>query len=149
MIAEAIDTVWTLGWALLAWIALTAAFGVLGLYAVAVGVWAVGRGLWRCVAPLSARMPHAGRCTPAGAPRGPFRLPRRLRGAPEPAQGRVWLRSARVPRPDSAATGPSRSRGRDWSAAQASGGGFPVPSPQRPSQARPAPSWARTDKEAA
>ncbi|WP_405673170.1 hypothetical protein [Streptomyces sp. NBC_01530] len=43
MIAEAVDTAFTLGWALAAWIVLTAAAGVLGLYAVAVGVWAALR----------------------------------------------------------------------------------------------------------
>lgn len=38
MIAEAIDTLFTLGWALLAWIALTAAAATLALYAVVVTV---------------------------------------------------------------------------------------------------------------
>lgn len=40
MIAEAVDTAFTLGWALLAWIVLTAGAAVLALYAVAVTVWA-------------------------------------------------------------------------------------------------------------
>lgn len=38
MIAEAIDTVFTIGWALLAWIVLTAAVGVAAVYAVVVAV---------------------------------------------------------------------------------------------------------------
>lgn len=40
MIADAIDTVFTLGWALLAWIVLTAAAATLALYAVVAVVWA-------------------------------------------------------------------------------------------------------------
>lgn len=39
MIAEAVDTVITLGWALRVWILLCAATATLGLYAVAVAVW--------------------------------------------------------------------------------------------------------------
>lgn len=38
MIADAIDTAITLGWALLAWIVLTAAVGVAAVYAVVVAV---------------------------------------------------------------------------------------------------------------
>ncbi|MFE9776371.1 hypothetical protein ACFYOV_32890 [Streptomyces sp. NPDC005931] len=47
MIAEAIDTVITLGWALLAWVAVLAALGaIVILSALATGAWAVRR-LWR------------------------------------------------------------------------------------------------------
>ena len=99
-------------------------------------------GAWRWV---RARMPRAGRCTPAGAPWGVLRLPRGLRGAPVASEGRVWLRPARAPRPDSATTGLSRARIRRQGTAQASGGGFPVPTPERPAEARsrPRPSWSR------
>jgi hypothetical protein len=43
VIADAVDTLVTLGWALAAWIVLTAAVAVLGLYAVTVAVtWPCG-----------------------------------------------------------------------------------------------------------
>jgi Na+/melibiose symporter-like transporter len=49
VIAEAIDTVWTLGWALLVWIVLTAAVVTLAGWTVVVAaVWAC-RALWRGV----------------------------------------------------------------------------------------------------
>lgn len=49
MIAEAIDTVITLGWALLAWVAVLAAVASVVLLAgTAAGMWA-GRVLWRSV----------------------------------------------------------------------------------------------------
>ncbi|CAM5591063.1 hypothetical protein [Streptomyces purpurascens] len=56
MIADAIDTVITLGWALLAWVAVLAAVASIVLLAgTAVGAWAV-RGLWRnAVRPAWAR----------------------------------------------------------------------------------------------
>lgn len=46
MIREAIDTAVTLGWALLAWIVLTAVFATAALYAVVAAVWAVVRFIW-------------------------------------------------------------------------------------------------------
>jgi hypothetical protein len=42
VIAEAIDTVWTLGWALFVWFVLCAVFATLALYTLAVAVW------WPC-----------------------------------------------------------------------------------------------------
>ncbi|MFC9686838.1 hypothetical protein [Streptomyces sp. NPDC056948] len=49
MIAEAIDTVLTLGWALLAWVAVLAAVGsIVILAAIATGAWTV-RLVWRTV----------------------------------------------------------------------------------------------------
>jgi hypothetical protein len=54
VIAEAIDTVWTLGVAFLVWIVLCAVFATLALYAVAVTVAfacrAMRRGVTACVA---------------------------------------------------------------------------------------------------
>lgn len=50
MIAEAIDTLITLGWAVLAWVAVLAAFATIVLLAgTAVGMWAA-QTLWRRVA---------------------------------------------------------------------------------------------------
>jgi hypothetical protein len=49
VIAEAVDTVWTLGWALLVWIVLLAATATLALWTVFVTVAWACRGLWRCV----------------------------------------------------------------------------------------------------
>jgi hypothetical protein len=42
VIADAVDTAFTLGWALAAWIVLTAAAGCAAVYAVVVAVW------WPC-----------------------------------------------------------------------------------------------------
>lgn len=47
MIAEAIDTAYTIGWAIVAWIILTAAAGTLALYTLAVTAWTVCRLIWR------------------------------------------------------------------------------------------------------
>ncbi|MEU1450593.1 hypothetical protein, partial [Streptomyces mirabilis] len=43
MIAEAVDTATSIGWAIVAWIVLTSAAAVLALYTVVVAVWTVGR----------------------------------------------------------------------------------------------------------
>lgn len=47
MIAEAIDTLFTLGWALLAWIVLTAIAATLALYSVIAIAWWTIRALWK------------------------------------------------------------------------------------------------------
>ena len=87
MIGEAVDTAVTLGWALLAWIVLTAVAVGLGLYAVVVAVWAVGLAVWRTACAVSpARKPQApvsrpqpascgsrGAGTPPGASQAPSR----------------------------------------------------------------------------
>jgi len=54
VIAEAIDTVLALGWALAAWIALTAAVAALALWAAAYLVWVTGRAVWQACAWLYA-----------------------------------------------------------------------------------------------
>jgi len=74
---------------------------------------------------------------------------RPVRDAPRPADGRLWLRSAPVLPAGSPATGPARPTVPRWSAPQAPGDPFPAPTRPSASQARTAPSWARTDKEAA
>jgi hypothetical protein len=45
--AEAVDTVFTLGWTLLAWIVALAVVAAVALYALVVIGWWVGRILWR------------------------------------------------------------------------------------------------------
>ncbi|MFJ9101345.1 hypothetical protein ACIRJM_23090 [Streptomyces sp. NPDC102405] len=97
MIADAVNAVIALGWALAAWIVLAAAVATLALYAVTVIVWTLLR-------PLRAVWPRRAVCAPAGASRSP--------------------------------TGDSRDH----------------PEPPRPAQrhtTHPAPTWARTDKDAA
>ncbi|WP_328439336.1 hypothetical protein OHA71_23650 [Streptomyces sp. NBC_00444] len=47
MIAEAIDTLYTLGWAFLVWFVLTALAATLALYAVIAIAWWTMRALWR------------------------------------------------------------------------------------------------------
>ena len=47
MIAEAIDTVLTLGWALAVWIVLVSLTAALALHTVLVAVWWAGRAVWR------------------------------------------------------------------------------------------------------
>lgn len=63
MIAEAIDTVITLGWALCVWIVLLALTVTVALYAVGVGVWCAGRTVWTLIGRAHSQ-------APAGAPRG-------------------------------------------------------------------------------
>lgn len=97
MIAEAVGTVVTLGWALAAWITAAALVAAVVLHTVAGIVWwawRVVRAAWAAAASFST---HSRRC----------------------------------------------------SASDGAGGGFPAPDPERPAEARTAPSWARTDKEAA
>lgn len=50
MIAEAIDTVVALGWALAVWIVLCAGAAALALHTILAVVWWAGRALWRGVA---------------------------------------------------------------------------------------------------
>jgi hypothetical protein len=47
VIAEAIDTAVSIGWAIVAWIILTAAAATLALYTLLVTAWTVGRLAWR------------------------------------------------------------------------------------------------------
>jgi hypothetical protein len=96
VIAEAIDTLRTLGWAIAVWIVLTAGAATLALYAVTVIVWALLR-------PLRALRPRRAVCAPAGGPHSPIGDSRDHPEPPRPAQRRT---------------------------------------------SRPAPTWARTDKDA-
>lgn len=130
MIAEAIDTVLTLGWALAAWIAVLAVGLTLLLLGVAGAVW------WACAWLYGRLRPEV----PAKAPRLPDTRER-------PAQGRLWLRSARDARPAPTATAPSRPHSRGCGAPQGCGDPFPTPSRHRRSQAltgRRTPAWANT-----
>ncbi|WP_171108629.1 MULTISPECIES: hypothetical protein [unclassified Streptomyces] len=66
MIAEAVDTLITLGWGLLAWIVLTSLAAALALHAVIAIAWWTARTLWRairraCRRPSWARRPLAAR----------------------------------------------------------------------------------------
>ncbi|MFJ9012300.1 hypothetical protein [Streptomyces canus] len=79
MIADAVDTVIALGWALAAWIVLTAAVATLALYAVTVIVWTLLR-------PLRALWPRRAVCAPAGGPHSPSGDSRDHPEPPRPAQ---------------------------------------------------------------
>lgn len=59
MIAEAIDTLFTLGWALLVWIVLLAAVASLALWTVIVTVACACRAVWRGVAAALAAVQRA------------------------------------------------------------------------------------------
>lgn len=80
MIAEAIDALFTLGWALLVWILLLSAVGTLAVWTVGYGMWRVGRATVRGVkasrAALSCRLPAS----------SPAEALRELHDAPEAPQ---------------------------------------------------------------
>ncbi|MEY9995850.1 hypothetical protein ABIE67_007882 [Streptomyces sp. V4I8] len=76
VIAEAIDTVLTLGWALAAWIVLTALAAALALHTVIAIAWWAGRAAWRACRRLYGRLPAS---TPLRAVREPQVTP----GAPQ------------------------------------------------------------------
>jgi hypothetical protein len=99
VIAEAVDTAVTLGWALAAWIAVGAfVAAVVLLGGTAVGAWAV-RGLWRTV--WRAR-PRARLCAPAGAPQGPSQDSRVPATAPELSRRRSEPHTPQWARKDAA-----------------------------------------------
>ena len=136
MIADAVDTAITLGWALLVWIVLTAAVAVAAVYAAVVAV----------ATPVSAaREALSGAVAASTALRALRPLPE-YPDAPEGLLGAPG--SDRVP-----IGGPSGVASCRQNAPQASGAPFPAPTPERASEARlcppVGPSWARTDKEAA
>jgi hypothetical protein len=77
VIAEAVDTVITLGWALLVWIVLLAATVTLALWTVVVTVAWACRALWRGVTAVrSAVQRSAAPESPHGAPEAPQARPR-------------------------------------------------------------------------
>jgi uncharacterized membrane protein len=49
VIAEALDALWSLGWALLTWLAILATAAVLALEALAVGLYVAARYAWRAL----------------------------------------------------------------------------------------------------
>lgn len=85
MIAEAIDAAFTVGWALLAWIVLTAVVATAALYAVAVAVWAVVRLIWLTLsaawAVAASFRTHSRRCGASQGDGGGFPLPAPERAA--------------------------------------------------------------------
>ncbi|HWM95539.1 MAG TPA: hypothetical protein VNO54_00640 [Streptosporangiaceae bacterium] len=84
MIAEAIDTAYTIGWAIVAWITLTAAFATLALYTVVVAVAFACEALWRGVTAAVAAVQRLG--APALPPEP--QKPPQARAAPS------WAREA-------------------------------------------------------
>lgn len=85
MIADAIDAAISVGWALLAWIVLTAVVATAALYAVAVSVWAVGRFIWLTLsaawAAAASFRTHSRRCGASRGDGGGFPLPALERAA--------------------------------------------------------------------
>ena len=132
MIADAVDTAVTLGWALLVWIVLTAAVGVAAVYAVVVAV----------ATPVNAaREALSGALAASGA----LRAVRPLPEAPDASDGLLGAPgSSAVPTGD-----PSSVTSCRQIAPQASSAPFPTPTPERASEARlcppVGPSWARKD----
>lgn len=49
IIADALDALWSLGWALLIWLGILATAGVLALEALAVGLYKAARNAWRAL----------------------------------------------------------------------------------------------------
>ena len=139
MIADAVDTVFTLGWALLAWIVLTAAVAVAAVYAVVVAV----------AAPVNAaREALSGALAASGALRA-------LRPLPEPpgaSEGLLTPSPTRVPPIGAPATGPSRTTVPRQNAPDGPDGTPGPPDAPEPARSRTeprSPSWARTEEEAA
>lgn len=121
MIGEAVDTAITLGWALAAWITVLAVVGAVVLLAgTAVGMWAV-RGAWRV---LHGRWRAADARKAAGEGQGP----------------RSAADARREPQDPSDAP---------WSAPQTPNAPDNRPHAHKPASGHTAPSWARTDKDAA
>ena len=85
MIAEAIDTAITLGWALAAWIAVLALAAALALHTVLAIVWWAGRAAWRAfrrtqrdTRPPSAKLPIPVPIASRRRPQPSWALPRDL-----------------------------------------------------------------------
>jgi hypothetical protein len=128
VIAEAIDTVFTLGWALAAWVAVFAAVASIVLLAgTAVGMWAV-RGTWRVL---------YGRWSASEARNA-------LREGQPTQDAADGHRETRAP-----ADTPRAATEHPQSAPQPPDAPFPTPAAPEPSSARTAPSWAQPDKDAA
>jgi hypothetical protein len=94
VIAEAINTAISVGWAIVAWIVLTSAAACLALYTVVVAVWTVARTVWRVGRAVwrAVRKPQAPVSRPEPASRGS----RAAGTPPEPAQRRTapsWART--------------------------------------------------------
>lgn len=134
MIAEAIDTVLTLGWALAAWIVLTALAAALALHTALAIAWWAGRAVFRACGWLYG-------CESASTPLRAVREPQRSRNASD----------ARTAPRQPADTPHTATDGRH-SAPHGAGGDFHAPTPARRPQSRsgrPAPTWVQPDKDAA
>lgn len=91
MIHEAIDTAVTLGWALLVWIVLTAAFATGALYAVVAVAWWVARTVWALLGSGAALYARLRREQPSPAPEPPGVAERRSGPRIRPAPS--WART--------------------------------------------------------
>lgn len=88
VMAELVDTVLTVAWALAGWVVFLATVAaILVTAAAATGAWAA-RGTWRW---LQARLPRREPWRGLGAPQGPSRGSRDAGDAPEPARARTEL----------------------------------------------------------
>lgn len=131
MIAEAYDTVVTLGWALAAWIVALAAVATLALWTVAVTIAAAVRGLSRALSASVAAVQHRNAL-------------REGRGAQNAVDART---AARV-----SSGAPCAVTGTRHSAPQTPDAPFPASAAARPPQSRTgrqAPSWAQPEQDAA
>lgn len=86
MIAEAVDTLFTLGWAVLAWLTIGTFAAAVGLLAVTAAVaWTV-RAVWRAARGIQAPWPRRGAWRRSGAPHSPSRDSRATRALPRASQ---------------------------------------------------------------
>jgi hypothetical protein len=135
VIADAVDTAVTLGWALLVWIVLTAAVGVAGVYAAVVAV----------AAPVNAaREALSGALAASGA----LRALRPLPESPDAPEGLLAASLVRAEPTGSSATGPSRTTVPRQNAPEGPGGTPGPPDAPEPARSRTephTPSWARKD----
>jgi hypothetical protein len=89
VIAEAIDTVLTLGWALAAWIVLVSLAAALALHAVLAIVWWACRTAWRGVAGARSAVQRLKALIPHPEPRKPSRAHTAPRSRPAPSWART------------------------------------------------------------
>jgi hypothetical protein len=85
VIADAVDTAITLGWALAAWIVLTAAAGCAAVYAGVVAAWWAGRTVWTAIGPRRALAARVSDEQPSRDPRPPEPAERRTQPPTRPA----------------------------------------------------------------
>lgn len=81
--AEAVQVLVALGWALAGWVVVLSAVGTVGVLAVVAAVWWMGRAVWRAI---RARMPRRGPTAAPGTPDSPSRGSRDTETPPKPAE---------------------------------------------------------------